>query len=149
MVIYLIITNNCLLMHPKFFDRLNCKFKCENNKRIKSWIHSLACHILGVKGCVRVMGWDEWQASHLFTQTYTNRTTSWLVHNWSTFGAWRGHWQTHIHKTQHNSDLGEATTFPLIVVFTFDHRAYTQMSFCPGAPKLESRNSDSCDFGGP
>ncbi len=44
----------------------------------------------------------------LFTQTYINQITSWLVHNWSTFGAWTSHEQTWIHKTHHNVNLGEA-----------------------------------------
>jgi hypothetical protein len=33
-------------------------------------------------------------------------------------------------------DLGEATTFPLIIFFMPSHGAYTQMSFCPKTPKL-------------
>ncbi len=73
----------------------------------------------------------------LFTQTYTNQTTSWLVHNWSTFGARTRHEQTWTHKTNHGPDLGEVTTFPLIVLFVHRHRARTQMSFCPRTPKLE------------
>jgi hypothetical protein len=32
--------------------------------------------------------------------------------------------------------LGEATTFPLIVIFVPNHGAYTQMSFCPETPNL-------------
>jgi hypothetical protein len=59
--------------------------------------------------------------------------------------------QTQAHKIHHNSDLGEATTFSLIVFFMLSHGAYTQMSFCPETPKWESQNSwnwDSRDFGG-
>jgi hypothetical protein len=41
--------------------------------------------------------------------------------------------------------LGEATTFPLIVLFVPDHGTSTQMSFCPGTPKLEFRNSLNWD----
>jgi len=44
--------------------------------------------------------------------------------------------QTQTHKTHHGLDLGEATTFPLIVLFMTGHGAYTQMSFCPRTPKL-------------
>jgi hypothetical protein len=71
---------------------------------------------------------------------------SWLVHSWSTFGAWTGHEQTQTHKTHHGPDLGEATTFPLIVYSVPSHRPSTQMSFCPGTPKWESRNSQNWDF---
>jgi hypothetical protein len=74
------------------------------------------------------------------------------MHIWSTFGAWTNHEQTQTHKTHHGSDLGEATTFPLIILSMLGHGDFTQMSFCLETPKLESRNSlnwDSCDFGGP
>jgi hypothetical protein len=78
--------------------------------------------------------WDEWQLSQLFTQTYTNQTTSWLVHSSSTFGARTNHGQTQIHKTHHSLDLGEATTFPLTVFSMLGHGACMQMSFCPRTP---------------
>jgi hypothetical protein len=62
------------------------------------------------------------------------------------------HEQTQTHKTNHDPNLGEATTFRLIVLFVPGHRANTQMSFCLEIPKLEFRNSlnyDSCNFEGP
>jgi len=74
------------------------------------------------------------------------------MHNWSTFGARTSHGQTRIHKTHHDPDLGEATTFPLIVYYVPLHEAHIQMAFCFGTPKWESRNSqswDSYDFGAP
>jgi len=46
--------------------------------------------------------------------------------------------QTQIHKTHHGPDLGEATTFPLILYFVVGHETSTQMSFGPGIPKWES-----------
>jgi hypothetical protein len=61
------------------------------------------------------------------------------MHSWSTFGARMNHGQTQTHKIHHGRDLGEATTFPLIVFFVPNHGANTQMSFCPGTPKLESQ----------
>ncbi len=45
-----------------------------------------------------------------------------------------GHTQTH--KTHHDPDLGEATTFPLILLFVINHEGYIQMSFCPETPTL-------------
>ncbi len=81
-----------------------------------------------------------------------NQTTSWLVHCWSTFGARTNHGQTQTHKTHHGPDLGEATTFPLIVYFVPFHEAHIQMAFCPMTPKWGSRNPqnwDSYDFAGP
>jgi hypothetical protein len=83
---------------------------------------------------------------HLLTWTYTNQTISWLVHNLNIFGAWMSHEQTQTHKTHHSLDLGEATTFPLIVYFVPCHGTSTQMAFCHATPKWESRNSQSWDF---
>ncbi len=39
------------------------------------------------------------------------------MHSWSTFGARTSHGQTWTHKIHHNSYLGEAITFPLIINF--------------------------------
>jgi hypothetical protein len=65
------------------------------------------------------------------TRTYTNQTTSWLVHNYSTFGAKTSHEQIRTHKTHHDPNMGEAITVPLIVYFVLDHGTNTQMTFCP------------------
>jgi hypothetical protein len=40
------------------------------------------------------------------------------------------------HKIHHGPNLGEATTFPLIVYFVHGHGANTQMSFCLESPKI-------------
>jgi hypothetical protein len=58
------------------------------------------------------------------------------MHNWSTFGAKTNHKQIRIHKIHHGPDLGEATTFPLIVYSLRGHGTSTQMSFCPKIPKV-------------
>ncbi len=65
------------------------------------------------------------------------------MHSWSTFGAKTNHGQVRTHKTHHSPDLGEATTFPLIVYYVLLHEAHIQMAFCPKTPKWESRNSQS------
>jgi len=41
-------------------------------------------------------------------------------------GARTSHGQTRTHKIHHGLNLGEATTFPLMVFFMFGHRASTQ-----------------------
>jgi len=50
------------------------------------------------------------------------------------------HEQIWPHKTHHSLDLGETTTFPLIVYFVPNHGTNTQMSFCQdfqmGVPKF-------------
>jgi hypothetical protein len=57
--------------------------------------------------------------------------TSWLVHSAKT-----SHEHTRIHKIHHGLNLGEATTFPLIVLYGPSHGVYIQMSFCTKIPKL-------------
>ncbi len=59
------------------------------------------------------------------------------MHNLKTFGAWTNHKQTRTYKTHHGPNLGEATTFPLIVFSMLGHEVYTQMLFCPRTPKLK------------
>ncbi len=59
-----------------------------------------------------------------------------LKHLW----CWDEPWATRTHKTQHDPDLGEATTFPLIVYYVTLHGAHIQMAFLPrdsrvGVPK--------------
>ncbi len=58
------------------------------------------------------------------------------MHSLSTFGAKMNHMQIRTHKIHHSSNLGETTTFPLIVFFVLGHGTYTQMSFCFRTPKL-------------
>jgi hypothetical protein len=85
------------------------------------------------------------------TWTCTNQTTSWLVHNWNTFGARMSHGQIETHKIHHGPNSGETITFPFIVHFVLGHGISTQMTFCSRTPKWESQNShnwNSCDFGG-
>jgi hypothetical protein len=53
-----------------------------------------------------------------------NQITSWLVHSLNTFGARTSHGQIQIHKTHHSLDLGEATTFPLIIYSVPLHEAH-------------------------
>jgi hypothetical protein len=58
------------------------------------------------------------------------------MHSWITFGARMNHGHTWTHKTHHGPNLGEATTFPLILFSVISHKGCTQMSFCLGIPKL-------------
>jgi hypothetical protein len=81
-----------------------------------------------------------------------HQTTNWLVHNLSIFGVRMSHEQTRTHKTHHGLDLGEATTFPLIVHSMPIHEAHIQIAFCLGTFKWESQNRQSWDshnFGAP
>jgi hypothetical protein len=93
------------------------------------------------------MGTRKSEKHQLLTRTCTNQTTSWLVHNLNIFGARKNHEQTWTHKTHHNTDLGEATTFPLIIYSMAGHGTNIQMAFGPGIPT--SQSWDSRDFRGP
>ncbi len=48
--------------------------------------------------------------------------------------------------THHGPDSGEATTFPHILYSALLRRGYIRMTFCPGTPKVESRNCLGLDF---
>jgi len=48
------------------------------------------------------------------------------------------HGQIQTHKTHHDPDLGEATTFPLIVYFVLLHKAQIQMAFCLARKEIGS-----------
>jgi hypothetical protein len=108
-----------------------------NNRRVRSWgTLPILQHFGGRGACWSFgMGLGRMPNNQSFTRTYTNQTTSWLMHSWSTFGAKTSHEQTRTHKTHHDPDLGEATTFPLIVYFVLGHGTNTQMAFCPETPK--------------
>ncbi len=61
------------------------------------------------------------------------------MHNLNTFGVKTNNGQTHIHNTHHNPNMGEATTFPLIVYFVPFHETHIQMAFCPIIPTTGTR----------
>jgi hypothetical protein len=46
------------------------------------------------------------------------------------------HEHTWTRKIHHGLNLGEATTFLLIVFYVPSHRAYIQMPFCPESPEI-------------
>jgi hypothetical protein len=97
------------------------------------------------------MGLGRMISNQSLTRTCTNQTISWLMHGWSTLGVRTSHGQIRTHKTHRDPNLGEATTFPLIVYFVAGHGTNIQMAFCPKTPKGESQNSQSWDsrnFGG-
>jgi hypothetical protein len=59
----------------------------------------------------------------LITHGYVQiKQTSWLVHSLNTFGARTNHGHPRTHKTHHGPNLGDATTFPLIVYFVPFHK---------------------------
>ncbi len=90
----------------------NPKLKTLEGKR--DGTRSLTRNTSRVAGHARAPGWDkdEWQTSQLFTRTFTNQTTSWLVHSWNTFGARMNNEQTWTHKIHHSLRLGGSHHLP-------------------------------------
>jgi hypothetical protein len=73
------------------------------------------------------------------------------MHSWNIFGAWTSQGHTWTYKIHQGPDLGQATTFPLIVLYVINHKGCIQMLIFSGLPNLESQNSlnwDSHHFGG-
>jgi len=68
--------------------------------------------------------------SNLITHTNMHKLNNKLVNvELKHFGARMSHGQTQIHKTHHNSDLGEAATSPHIVYFVHGHGPTTKCQF--------------------
>jgi hypothetical protein len=51
------------------------------------------------------------------------------MHSWNIFGAQMNHMHTQTHKIHHGPDLGEVTTFPLIVFSVISHGAAPKRQF--------------------
>jgi hypothetical protein len=98
-------------------------------------------HYRGVEGRVKSPGIrlgrrTRLSSSNLHPKTNHKRVSSHSGHPW-VLGQTTC---TLTHKTHHDPDSGEATTFPHIVFSTSLHGDYIQMAHFPGTPKLESRN---------
>ncbi len=105
-------------------------------------------HFGGVEGHVGASGWDQ---EELTSFTHSHRpahnphkmVSAQLEHPWCQDEPRA----TRTHKIHHSPDLGEATTFPLIVYSVAGHGVYIQMAFLSrdsqvGVPK-------SCQLGLP
>ncbi len=116
----------------------NASPKVKITKKEGVGVPSLARSTLKIKGHVRTLGWGLGRMTSESTihTNQTNQTTSWLMRSWNTFGARTSHEHTRTHKIHHSMDLGEATTFPLIIFFVISHEGYIQMSFFPELPSL-------------
>jgi phage-related protein len=56
------------------------------------------------------------------------------MYNWNTFGVQTSHMHTQTHKTQQSPNLGEVTTFPLIVFSVINQGATSKCHFVLGLP---------------
>jgi hypothetical protein len=137
--------NNIMWCTLRLLDGLNCKSKGENNGRRRSWGAFLGLQHFGGRGAC----WSSRMGLGRLTSNSITHTNLYKPNNkldsaqLEHFGARMSHGQTQTHKTHHDLDLGEATTFPLIVYFVLGHGTNSQMSFRLETPKWESRNSQS------
>ncbi len=139
------------MTHSQFFEGLKCESQIENIGRIRSWgTFPGSQHYGGVEGCVGAPRWDQEEVtsfnhSHGPAQNQHKVVSAQLEHFWCQDEP-RATWT---HKTHHGADLGEATTFPLIVYSMPLHGGHIQMTFCLGTSKWEFRNSHNwvfCNF---
>jgi hypothetical protein len=116
---------------------MNPKVKTTKGKGVG--VRSLARSISRAEGHVGAPRWGlGWMTSRSIIHTSLHKPNNKLVilRNWNTFGARTRHEHTWTHKTHYDPNLGETSTFPLILFFMISHRGCIQMSFCPKTPKL-------------
>jgi hypothetical protein len=113
-------------MFPTSFIDSNGSLIVKITKEQEVGARSLPRSTLGDRGACWSSGMRTRKSDkhHLLTRTCTNQTTSWLMHSLSIFGVRTSHRKTRTHKTHHGLDLGEVTTFPLIVYFLPLHEAH-------------------------
>jgi len=161
-VVWSQIQKNGLRCTPKLLDGLSCESKEKNSKRRRSQGALLGSqHFEAKRVCWNFgMGLSKLTSKSL-THTDLHKPNNRLVsakmeHLWCTDKPR----QTWTRNTHDNSDLREATTFPLIVYFVPSMRPAPKCHFASGnpeipkvgTPKCESRNFQSWDsrnFGGP
>jgi hypothetical protein len=122
----LIMTHSQLIKGPK------CGSKWNTSEEGGVGAHSLVHNTLKGRGACWSSGMGLGRVDKLHSLTHTGLHTThtkWLVHSWNTLGARMSHGLTRTHKTHHGPDLGEATTFPIIVYSVAGHGAYIQMAF--------------------
>ncbi len=122
------------LMHPNLLDRLNCKSKGENNRRIMSCSMLLSSqHFEGRRSCQSSkMGTktsDKWvNYSHRPTQT-KQKVGQCVVATLLVHGQTTGKHKLTRFTTAQTWGNPPPSSMP-------SHEACTQMPFCPGTPKL-------------
>ncbi len=117
--------------HSQLLEGLKCESQTKNNERVRSRSMLLGSqHFRGVEGRAGAPGWDQEELtsfthSHGPAQNQRKVVSAQLEHLWCQDEPRA----TRTHKTHHGPDLGEATTFPLIVYSTPLHMAHIQMVF--------------------
>jgi hypothetical protein len=136
------------MTHPQLLEGLKEESQVDNSgKREGVEARSLTRNTKGVEGRAGAPGLGLGIVTSLIhlLELASKPTTKWLVRILEHLGAKTSHGQLWTHKTHHGPDLGEATTFPHIVLSMPLHGTCIQMAFCPKTPKEESRNCPSLD----
>jgi hypothetical protein len=127
-----------ILCDPKLLNGLKCQFKVKTSDGQRVGACSLARNTFGGRGACWSSGMgtrkSDKQVNYSYepAQTTQQVATSWLVRSYNIFGARTSHRQIRIHNIHHGLDLGEATTFPLIVFFVPDHGPTLKCHFISG-----------------
>ncbi len=132
------------MTHPSSLMNLTSSPKMKTTEREGIRARSLVCNTSKVKGHAGALRWGlgrltSKSITHMDMHKPNKFVSAQLEHLWCMDEP----------RADTNSQdsprlgLGEATTFPLIVYYVPGHRASTQMSFCHGTPKWESRNSQN------
>jgi len=122
---------------PKLLDRHNCGSKGKITEEEIVEVHSLARNTLRLEGCAKAPRWGlGWVTSESIIHTDLHKpTTSWLVCNWNTFGAWMNRGHTGLTRLTTTWTWG-SHHLPFIVFSMISHGGYMQMSFFLETPKL-------------
>jgi hypothetical protein len=104
---------------PNLLYRLKCESKVKTTKERGVGARSLVLNTLGVEGRAGAPRWGLGRETNI---NYSHGPAQPKQHVgycivWALLGARTSHGQTRTHKTHHGPNLGEATTFPLIVYY--------------------------------
>jgi hypothetical protein len=140
------------MTHPQLLEGPKCESQVESSEKREG---VGACSLTrSTRGGVEGACWSSGIRTRRSDKPYSltrmciKPTTKWLVHILEHLGARTSHgqlWTHKTHKTHHDPDSGEATTFPHIVFFAPLHGTCIQMVFYPGTIKEESRNYPGLD----
>ncbi len=107
------------LTHSQLLERLKCEPQTENNRRVRSRSALPGSqHFGGVEGHVGALKWDQ---EELTSFIYSHKPAQ---NQRKVVSAQDKPQATRTHNTHHSSDLGEATTFPLIIYSAPLHGAH-------------------------
>ncbi len=142
-----------MLTCSQLLEGLNASSSRKHRKKEESRHAPQLTTLRRVEGRVGASGWDQEELtsfthSHRHAHNSHKVVSAQLEHPWCQDEPWA----TRTHQTHHSPNLGEATTFPLIIYYVPLHKAHIQMAFCPRTPKWESQNcqsQESHDFGAP